>query len=329
MRRGHVARRLRLVRVEALTLTPTVHIGVDLAWGPRNRTGLAAVGADGRLLASSSAGSDDEIVDWIDAHAPRPGVVAIDAPLIVTNRTGRRACESAIHAAFGRFDASPHSTNLGKPKMNPPRGAVIAERLGLPVDPTPRDRVAIEVYLHPAMVGLWELDLILKYKHKAKYEFAFRKREFERLLGLLEAEQTLQASALTGWSELRSIAAAATGHSALNCIEDEVDGIVCAWLAYLWATGDERLIVHGDLDAGYIVAPTMPTHAPRSRALRQAPRSTVRFHDAAAEAQSTADAPVVGAPQFSLDGPSGRHHLSTTEARLLESALRQVRSARE
>ncbi|QUW17863.1 DUF429 domain-containing protein [Agrococcus sp. Marseille-Q4369] len=308
--------------MEALTVTSTVHIGVDLAWGPKNRTGLAAVGADGRLLASSSAGSDDEIVDWIDAHAPRRGVIAIDAPLIVTNRTGRRACESAIHAAFGRFDASPHSTNLGKPEMNPPRGAVIAERLGFPVGPALRDRVAIEVYPHPAMVGLWELDLILKYKHKAKYEFAFRKREFDRLLELLEAEQTLQVSALLRWSELRSIAEAATGHSALDRIEDEVDGIVCAWLAYLWATSDERLGVYGDIASGYIVAPPAPTHASRPRALRQAPRSTVRFAEPAPD--STSDA-VLGEPMFTLDAPAGQYRLSNNEARLLEATLLEAR----
>lgn len=322
MRRDHVARRLRLVRVEALTLTPTVHIGVDLAWGPKNRTGLAAVGADGRLLDSGSAGSDDEIIDWIDAHAPRPGVIAIDAPLIVANRTGRRACESAIHAAFGRFDASPHSTNLGKPEMNPPRGAVIAERLGLPVDPDLRDRVAIEVYPHPALVGLWQLDLILKYKHKAKYEFGFRKREFERLLELLEAEQTLRVSALPRWSELRSIAEAATGHSALNRIEDEVDGIVCAWLAYLWAMSDERLGVYGDIASGYIVAPPAPLHAPRPRALRQAPRSTVQFTQLA---RDTARDAVLGEPIFTLDAPAGRYRLSVTEARLLEATLLETR----
>lgn len=312
------------MRVKALTLAPTVHIGVDLAWGPKNRTGLAAVGVDGRLLDSGSAGSDDEIIDWIDAHAPRPGVVAIDAPLIVKNRTGRRACESAIHAAFGRFDASPHSTNSGKPEMNPPRGAVIAERLGLPVDPDLRDRVAIEVYPHPAMVGLWELDLILKYKHKAKYEFAFRKREFERLLDLLEAEPTLQVTAVPRWDGLRLIADAATGHSALNRIEDEVDGIVCAWLAYLWATADVRLVVYGDTASGYIVAPPAPAHSPRPRSLRQTPRSAVRFRDRPAEHQGAA-ASVVAEPRFSLDGPTGRQRLSIAEARLLEAALRDAR----
>lgn len=152
--------------------TSAVHIGIDLAWGPKNRTWLAAVAADGQLLASGSATTDDEIVDWVSAYGDRLCVVAIDAPLIVTHEFGRRDCESQIHKAFGRFDASPHSTNLGKPEMRPPRGAVIADQLGLPVDPAgPRQRVAIEVYPHPALVGLWQLDLTLKYKHKTKYPF--------------------------------------------------------------------------------------------------------------------------------------------------------------
>jgi predicted RNase H-like nuclease len=122
-----------------MTASP-VHIGIDLAWGAKNRTGLAAVAADGRLLASGSATTDDEIVDWISRFGDL-GVVAIDAPLIVVNQAGRRDCESAIHKHFGRFEASPHSTNLGKPEMRPPRGAVIAElRAGASSARSPRQR---------------------------------------------------------------------------------------------------------------------------------------------------------------------------------------------
>lgn len=45
-----------------MDISSTVDVGIDLAWGPRNRTGLAMVAGDSRLLASGSAGSDDEIV---------------------------------------------------------------------------------------------------------------------------------------------------------------------------------------------------------------------------------------------------------------------------
>jgi predicted RNase H-like nuclease len=299
-----------------------VHIGIDLAWGPKNRTGLAAVAADGRLLASGSATTADEIVDWVGAYADRLGVVAIDAPLVVVNQTGRRGCESQIHEHFGRFDASPHSTNLGRPVMHPPRGAVIAERLGLPMDPTgPRERVAIEVYPHPAMVGLWQLDLILKYKHKTKYPFDFRKQEFGRLLDLLKSEPALRAAELPRWGELRSIAASATKHGDLNRIEDEVDGIVCAWLAWLWASTDARLEVYGDAASGYIVAPEPPTHEPRPRLHRVAPSRQVRF---VGDARSST--PIVAEPEFTFDGPSRRWTLSIAEANELERMLVRLRA---
>ncbi|SFS11342.1 Predicted nuclease (RNAse H fold) [Agrococcus baldri] len=299
----------------------SVHIGIDLAWGPKNRTGLAAVSSEGRLLASGSALSDDEILGWISGHADALGVVAIDAPLVVTNASGRRRCESLIQEHFGRYDAYAHSTNLGKPEFNPPRGAVLAGRLGLPLDPDgPRSGVAIEVYPHPAMVGLWELDLILKYKHKTKYPFDFRKREFGRLLDLLDRDPALRVTELPRWGELCSIAAAATKHGDLNRIEDEVDGIVCAWLAWLWATSDARLQVYGDVASGYIVAPPAPTHLPRARDLRIAPTRAVRIVGNAAPAAS-----VVASPAFALDGPSRRWSLSVDEARVLERTLLELR----
>ena len=297
-----------------------VHIGIDLAWGAKNRTGLAAVAADGRLLASGSAHGDDEIVVWIARQAERLGVVAIDAPLVVTNPVGRRHCESLIHAAFGRFDASPHSTNLGKPEFNPPRGAVLAERLGLPLDSEgSREGVAIEVYPHPAMVGLWELDLILKYKHKTKYSFESRSHQFAQLLDAIEGVLELRVTEVPRWLEIRETAASATRHGDLNRIEDEVDGIVCGWLAWLWATHDERLTVYGDLARGYIVAPHAPVHSPRPRSERMQPR--------AASVRSVAfTQPIIAAPPaFALDGPSRRWVLTTDEAKTLETTLRDLR----
>lgn len=302
---------------------PAVHIGIDLAWGSKNRTGLAAVAADGRLLASGSAHGDDEIVAWIGSHADRLGVVAIDAPLVVTNATGRRRCESLIHAAFGRFDASPHSTNLGKPEFDPPRGGGIAERLGLPMDPGgSREGVAIEVYPHPAMVGLWELDLILKYKHKTKYPFAHRKEQFLQLLELLKSVDSLRVAEVPRWGELRAIAASATKHGDLNRIEDEVDGIFCGWLAWLWATEDARLEVYGSLADGYIVAPRLPVHQPRPRADRVAPKRQVRFEDGAPHIAGA----IADAPAFVLEGSSGSWKLTPAEARHLETELQRVRS---
>jgi predicted RNase H-like nuclease len=48
----------------------------------------------------------------------------------------------------------------------------------------------------------------------------------------------------------------------LTRYEDEVDGIVCAHLAWLWERKPESLYVYGSLDEGYIVAPPPPAHPP-------------------------------------------------------------------
>lgn len=52
-------------------------------------------------------------------------------------------------------------------------------------------------------------------------------------------------------------------------IEDELDAILCAHLAWLWHHRSERLTVYGSLNDGYIVAPPPPGVAPDAPA--QAP----------------------------------------------------------
>ncbi|WP_306231924.1 DUF429 domain-containing protein [Agrococcus beijingensis] len=306
----------------------TVHVGVDLAWGlASGRTGVAALDESGAYLASATVRTDDEIVEWTRGQVgeAKLGVVAIDAPIVVPNEVGRRDCEQEIHRHFGRFDAGAHSTNRSKPTMNPPRAETLVERIGLGFDPASNSRtdVAIEVYPHPAMVGLWGLDLILKYKHKTKYEFDFRRTEFLILLSRLAAIESLALQGAPRWTEIVRVVDGATTHGELNRVEDEVDGIVCAYLAWLWAERDERLTVYGDVERGYIVAPLPPSHAARGRAARVTPRRQVRFE----EAGEPGPRAVQAAPAFSLDGPTDLWELTPDEAHLLERTLTERRSS--
>lgn len=305
------------------------HLGIDLAWGlASGRTGVAALDASGAYLASATLRTDDEIVAWAARQAAdgQLGVVAIDAPIVVPNAVGRRDCEQEIHKHFGQFDAGAHSTNRSKPTMNPPRAEALVRRLGLSFDPAAEERaaLAIEVYPHPAMVGLWGLDLILKYKHKTKYAFEFRKSGFRALLAQLNAIESLRLRDSARWGEIERVVDGAAKHGELNAVEDEVDGIVCAYLAWLWAERDARLTVYGDVERGYIVAPHPPVHAARRRGDRVAPKRTVRFEDR----PPLSDAPIDVAPAFALDGPSGKWMLTGHEARQLESILLASREAR-
>ena len=129
-------------------------IGVELAWTPSGGTGLCLI-ADGRAVESTRISTDAEILAWLRPLVADRSVVAIDAPLIVRNLTGRRRGDQLISQCFGAQHASTHSANLGLDSFrNGVRGERIAAALELDVDPGFEPRIlvrrAIEVYPHPA-----------------------------------------------------------------------------------------------------------------------------------------------------------------------------------
>ena len=98
-------------------------VGLDLAWGEKNSTGVAAIDSDGRLLHVGAAQDDASIEAAVSPYVSNDCLVAIDAPLIVKNLTGHRPCEAALNHDFQRFDAgarpafakSPNSTIRAAP----------------------------------------------------------------------------------------------------------------------------------------------------------------------------------------------------------------------
>lgn len=92
----------------------------------------------------------------------------------------------------------------------------------------------------------------------------------------LETIEVLNLGSSERWAEIRSAATDSPRQADLDRIEDEVDAILCAHLAWLWHTGKSALQVYGDVESGYIVAPPPPTHppAPRAAAAKPAQRHT-------------------------------------------------------
>lgn len=238
-------------------------VGVDLAWGPNNRTGLAALDASGRLIESGAVNSDDEILNFLQRNLPDEGVVAVDAPLVVPNDTGQRIAETSIGRTFGAYGASAHTANRANPYFRPPRAAVLAERANLDIDPAnyavERHRSCIEVYPHPAMVAVFGLTHIIPYKQKSGRDFLSLYEANGRLLDLIDqyCGVVLHLDESARWMEIRHRAKGAGTKSALKSIEDEIDAIFCAYLAWMWGTCKDKMQVHGDVTTGYIVAPRM------------------------------------------------------------------------
>lgn len=173
------------------------------------------------------------------------------------NETGQRGGETALARAYGAYLAGPYSSSRSRPHFNPPRAETLAQRFGWTVDPAERGSVTtpacIEVYPHPAMVGLFKLGQRVLYKKGPS-----RASGFKELVSHYESLAVLRLAENLRWAELSEVVANPQP-GALTRIEDEVDAILCAHLAWLWHDEPEALQVYGDLASGYIVAPPPPT----------------------------------------------------------------------
>jgi predicted RNase H-like nuclease len=237
-------------------------VGIDLAWGTRAHTGLAVLDEVGRLLDLADARTDDDIAAWMHTYAPGPCLVAIDAPIVVTNATGSRACERLVTHHFGRHHAGTHPANTANKLFagGSTRALGLATRLGLALDPrSPQSRRALEVFPHAAAVALFDLPHILRYKNKRGRTLPLLQAETTKLLDHLEAlDRATPALALAGnqhWQAIRTAAESATTKAALRRVEDRIDAIICAYVALLALHAPQRLHVFGDTTDGYIVTP--------------------------------------------------------------------------
>ena len=240
------------------------YVGIDLAWGEREATGLAVLDEDGRLVHISAARTDDEIVERLAPYVDGACLVGVDAPLIVTNATGSRHAEKQLSKDFRRFEAGTHPSNTGKPEFaNGSRGARICKRLRLDMDPNSgRERRAIEVYPHPATVVLFGLGKTLKYKHKPGRDLALLRSELLTLMTHVERIVPTDGA----WQTLRAQVEGATRKVDLRRVEDQVDAVVCAYVALFAERWPERTRVYGDFEHGYIVTPAIPDTQARTRA---------------------------------------------------------------
>jgi predicted RNase H-like nuclease/ppGpp synthetase/RelA/SpoT-type nucleotidyltranferase len=260
----------------------TTYLGIDLAWGEQNATGVAVLDAACRLLHVSRVRTDDEIEAAVAPYAGNGLVAGIDAPLVVTNPTGSRPAERALSADFRKFHAGTHPSNTAKPEFaDGTRGARVAERLGLVVHET-----ALEVYPHAALIALFDLERILTYKDKRGRDLEHLRSEMLRLLGLVERVVTPDEA----WSGLRETVVGATRKSQLRVVEDQVDAVVCAYVAWFADRHTDRVTAYGDDETGIIVTPSLgqPVPSADEDPVRRAVRTYSEQYPALVAASSAA-----------------------------------------
>ena len=238
-------------------------LGIDLGWSS-GASGLCCLEWQHGKLHLLDLQRRDAIADiltWIDGWLPgeTPGMVAVDAPTLIPNATGMRLPDRLAHQHFGRYHAGCYPANLGS--MFAPRtvafGLSLEER-GFDHAPTiaPQQpgRFQIESFPHPAIVHLFELPQILKYK---KGLLAQRRTELSRLHQLIHQRLPQLDPPLAVTSSKIAIPAIPQKGTELKAVEDQLDSLICAYIgAHWWHWGLERNLVLGDREAGYIVVPT-------------------------------------------------------------------------
>lgn len=249
-----------------MTPTSIPIAGLDLAWGERNGDGLcllrAEPGGEVEVAASAHVFGDGALFAWLETHLGNdgPALVGVDAPLVCPNVTGARPADREAQRRFARFHAGPHPANAAR-CVRPLRvAAALRDRLGCALhwDPSRSDRLALEVFPHPATVRWFGLTRIVKYK---RGPVAARRVEFGRLQDLTRAWLTADCPEMRQTSALSELLAARWTKPA----EDRLDALLCALVAWQhWRSRGEGTEVLGDAETGFIVvpAPFPALHAP-------------------------------------------------------------------
>ncbi|MDZ8110563.1 MAG: DUF429 domain-containing protein [Nostoc sp. DedQUE12a] len=253
-------------------------IGIDLGWKsqPSGLCCLEWIDGQLQLLGLDRKEAIADILTWIDdsVQPDEPAIIAVDAPTLIPNDTGSRLPDKLTHKYFGRYHAGCYPANKNLPFADrtinfglelESRGYVHAPT----IEPQKLGRYQIEVFPHPAIVHLFNLERILKYK---KGRLSERRLELIKLQNyLLHILPSLSpplrhASCYNAGNPRNALAPLClcgslipeipiTG-AALKATEDKLDALVCAYIAgYWWYWGEERNLVLGDRTTGYIVIP--------------------------------------------------------------------------
>ena len=227
--------------------------GIDLAWGTRRPDGVCVVRmGDGvaRLEHLGLVHGDDALVALIHTRVgDGPALLAVDAPLIVPNRTGARPVDRLTHRLFHREHAGCHPANR-RLVTRPPRLSLRLARAGFVPDPAPdsgRARRQLEVYPHLACIRFFGLARILKYK---RGPVAARTRALNVLRRRLAGHLVREHPALAADPGLRELLRPAGW---TKDAEDLLDAVLCACVGLAHAAGGTEVL--GDARTGFLVLP--------------------------------------------------------------------------
>jgi predicted RNase H-like nuclease len=264
-------------------------IGIDLAWAEgnsakaANETGLVALDPSGVVVDAGWAVGNQEVLEWVARLATPDTLLAVDAPLVVTNDQRQRLCERQVGQRYGRWKVSANSTNLRSPRLAGVRLLQSLQALHWKYDPglagpCTEGRWVCEVYPYTTLVGAQELGYDEQrpgYKRKPPHLRVadFRPQRaavcddlLQRMSRLQDADPPLDLASHSVTRQLFQ-KPSPTKDSEYKHREDLIDAALCAWTGALWLRhGPSRCQLLGADDEGTpratIIAPARPEQRP-------------------------------------------------------------------
>lgn len=254
-------------------------IGIDAAWTAKEPSGVALVvesekGWSCRAVAPSYeqfiALGSGETVDW--SHRPtgsKPNikklleasqalvglnqvkVIAVDMPLSLDKITKRRLADSEVSRAYGGKGCAVHSPSALRPGPISDELRIESHSLGFPLAVentlTKIKPSLIEVYPHPALLSLLNIDYRFPYKVSKRNKFWKQQSPDAKKNNLTQAFNRILACLNEKFININLKIPASDDFCSfadLKRYEDALDSLICAWVGVLYLEGS--CIPYGD-----------------------------------------------------------------------------------
>jgi len=236
--------------------------GVDLAWQSSNPTAIAFGDITDQSIVLTDVRSGlvckQSVLNSLIRTEGLAGI-AIDAPLIINNKTGQRNCERELSRDYGSKHASCHTSNqtlypnADSAWLSKELSSYGFKHCGLPS----KEKWQVECYPHPALIELFDLEVRHLYKKGSADTKRLGQQQLAELLLNLESFIGVSLKVPSAFkSYFQPEAISRLKGKGLKQNEDVLDAVVCLIIASLYQMG-HPFRVYGECQSGYIVVPSI------------------------------------------------------------------------
>ncbi len=236
--------------------------GIDLAWQGDKNTSAIALGelsADKLKIDSvyPAIRGLGKLISIIGGEREPIGV-AIDAPLIIRNRSGARECEKHLAKDYASRRAGCHPANLSLyPDPSSVRlSEILANRGYIHLQPPDQGKWQIECYPHPAIIEIFGLEKRLLYKKGSVAQRQQGQVQLARYIKALSDSSVIALVSEPSCTEILDERRICTLRGKrLKQNEDALDSIICLYICALYSRPIDTGVCYGSAKIGYIFVP--------------------------------------------------------------------------